>query len=79
MYFVNENSRNIFFASVLPTHCVLNRAENVALKQFQFRDIVMGRFTSAGRLVPCYSIHLRTTENVKELPKYRSAVCCLHK
>ena len=50
---LTRNSRNIVFASVLPTR-VLSRAEKVASKQFQLRDIVMGRSTPAGRLAPPY-------------------------
>ena len=50
------------FASVLPIHCVLNRTENVASKQFQLRDIVMGRFTNAGRLAPCYPALKKTRQ-----------------
>ena len=53
------NSSNIvFFASVLSNsiHGVLITAEKVVPKQFQLRDIVMGRFTpgGGGSLVPCY-------------------------
>ena len=54
LFLQREIAGTLFFASVLPTRCLSIRAEKVALKQFQLRDIVMRRFTPAGRLALCY-------------------------
>ena len=48
-----QRAETSFFASILRIWCVLNRAENVAPKQFQLWDILMGHFTPAVRLAPC--------------------------
>ena len=49
IYFSNENSRNFFFAGMLPTFCVLaGQVENMAPKYFQLRDSLTGRFTPTG-------------------------------
>ena len=47
-------AETLFFASVLPTDCLLITVEKVAPKQFQLRDIAMGRFILAGRLALCF-------------------------
>ena len=53
---LTRNSRNMVSCQCdAHTFCV-TKAEIVGLKQFQLRYIVMGRFTPARRLAPCYPI-----------------------
>ena len=58
LFIKREIAQTSFFAGVLPTYRVLNRAENIAPKQFQLRDIVMGRFNPAVRFALRYPTSL---------------------
>ena len=74
--FLRREIAETFFASVLPTFCVPDRVTNVAPKQLQFWDIMMGRLTPIWRLAPRYPTNLiLCSSEISWREKQTPAIC----